>query len=382
MNQIWSRKKVFSQLLISLIVFIISKFLILMVQIQLDHNYLDITTWVRWDAAHYLGIAKNGYEFFSCAGHFGYPLDAKEFCGNTGWFPAYSFLIRFVSAFVGSYEYSAVLLSNLFYFFSLYLMLRISNKYDFSLHTFAFLLVAAFFFGFIYYHAVFPISMIICISLLSIHYFLKRQIWIAALFAMLVSFTYASGFLLTTTLVLLHLFEKKTSFKKNLLFAGLTGLIGGLGLIACFLIFELKFNDWQAFFKVQAKYEHHLQNPILNLADYFSVFNRDELLSDGNIILSQSLLVIATYLLALIVYLRKGKKRTRLHSTILLYASLFLVFPWIVGGELSMYRSEALLLPIVLIFKDFKTDYLTSLLGVLLFIGVPMSMLFFKNVLI
>ena len=58
------------------------------------------------------------------------------------------------------------------------------------------------------------------------------------------------------------------------------------------------------------------------------------------------------------------------------------LFPWIVGGDVSMYRSESLLLPFVFLLKDLKTPWMISLLAVLLSVGCMMSYLFFTYVLI
>src|SRR5215472_17147679 len=53
-------------------------------------------SFARWDSGHYLSIAARGYEFVSCR-TIGYP-SPDDWCGNTVWFPGYSWLIRVLSA--------------------------------------------------------------------------------------------------------------------------------------------------------------------------------------------------------------------------------------------------------------------------------------------
>ena len=51
-------------------------------------------SWARWDSGHYLSIARNGYELFTCDA-IGY--SSEEWCGTAAWLPGYPWLIRFIS---------------------------------------------------------------------------------------------------------------------------------------------------------------------------------------------------------------------------------------------------------------------------------------------
>src|SRR4051794_26232527 len=53
---------------------------------------------VRWDSWLYLKIASDGYDVTQCApGTWGTgPGGAPSWCGDSGWFPAYSVLVRAV----------------------------------------------------------------------------------------------------------------------------------------------------------------------------------------------------------------------------------------------------------------------------------------------
>lgn len=106
----------FKKLFLTTIIFLITQFFLWLTLLFSDFDFFELNTWIRWDSGHYLGIAKTNYEFFPCAGKFGYPLDAKELCGNTGWFPGYPMLIKFFSLLYNNYEFVAVFLSKSFYF--------------------------------------------------------------------------------------------------------------------------------------------------------------------------------------------------------------------------------------------------------------------------
>src|SRR5688572_5302295 len=82
-----------NQLLLAFLVFAFSQGLVAAVAALADEGYFNASSWVRWDSGHYLHIAGKGYEFFPCAGKFGYPDTATEHCGNTGWFPGYPLLV-------------------------------------------------------------------------------------------------------------------------------------------------------------------------------------------------------------------------------------------------------------------------------------------------
>jgi len=201
---------------------------------------------------------------------------------------------------------------------------------------------------------------------------------LSAIGCMIVSFTYPSGFLLPVSLAIAQLFDIKSNVKTALLKSLLILTVGVGGTLFCFLLFQLEFNDWQAFIKVQAKYNHELQNPIGNMYNFLKGFDTT-IITMKNVIITQSLFVIIGYIGLTVLFLSKNMYKNRMYLAVFICTTTFFIFPWLVGGELSTYRSEALLLPAIILIKDIKTDYITSVLSLLLFIGIPMSIFFFKN---
>jgi hypothetical protein len=374
-------KKTIEQLILTTIVFILSQLILAAILSYLNLGYGNPANWARWDSGHYLAIATTGYEFFPCAGKFGYPLTAKEFCGNTGWFPGYPFLIRIFSLLSGNTLLLAGLLSKAFYFFSLFMVLIISGVHRISLKNILFLCLAAFSFGHIYYNAIFPISTLVLCALLGFHFILKKKLFLAGIFCLIASFLYPTGFLLSIVFSLFillngdgNLIEK---FKK-IVFLGAMGLAG---VLLVFLVLYIEVGEWSAFIKVQGKYGHGLHNPNANIG---AMLNKITVgfFYINNFVYYQSILAIAGYLMLSFVFFIKKLYKNDLYLLTWLYLTFFLIVPWIIGGDFNMYRAEALLFPYVFLFKETKIQWQAALLLILLGIGIPMCQLFFTSVII
>jgi hypothetical protein len=121
-------KKIINKLGLTSIAFLIPQLMLLFVLHILDLSYFEAEVWLRWDSAHYLAIAKDGYELFPCAGKFGYPINATEMCGNAGWFPGYPFLIKLFSYIITDPTFVGGLLSKTFYFLSILMIVFIVNN--------------------------------------------------------------------------------------------------------------------------------------------------------------------------------------------------------------------------------------------------------------
>jgi hypothetical protein len=370
----------FKKLFLTTIIFLITQFFLWLTLLFSDFDFFELNTWIRWDSGHYLGIAKTNYEFFPCAGKFGYPLDAKELCGNTGWFPGYPMLIKFFSLLYNNYEFVAVFLSKSFYFFSIYLVIILSQIEKICFKNIIYLLLPSFFFGFIYYNSVFPISMVIFFSLLSFYFFLKNNIWLVSLCSTIVAFTYPTGFLLSISyaIYLIVSFVIQRDFK--LLFQSiLVSFFGFLGVLLVFINFQLEVGDWSAFIQVQAKYGHGIHNP---LSMIFATFKQSLNLTLNNTHNIQTVLVILFYLLLIVIGFYKKVYQSKLLFLSFIYTTLFFIFPWIVGGDLSRYRAEALLLPSIFLIQHLNLKYLVVILSFFVVLGLIMSHLFFTMVLV
>jgi len=377
-----TRKIFLNQIAIVLITFLFSQVVLALILHYLDFGYFNSTNWLRWDSGHYLQIASKGYELFPCAGKFGFPLKSTEICGNTGWFPGYPLLIKLLSYLFKNDIIVAGVISKLFYFMSLLMVLKILDISRFLLKSLLFLCIPAFSFGFIFYNAIFPISAVLFFVLSGIYFFIKRKILLAGLFCFLAAFFYPTGFLLSFVFAITILITGNESFKQKVVKLLIPVTMGGLGVIAVFAIFQITVNDWTAFLQVQAKYGHSFQSPVKNIGSFLqnaSLFNS---FSISHFIHYQSILIISGYIAISYFFFTKRIYKNELYLLTYIYITLFLIFPWTISGELSRCRAESLLLPFVFLLRETKTRWISVILIFLLGLGIPMSYLFFTGVLI
>ncbi len=373
---------IFKRLSLTIVVFLIAQLFLLAVLSFTNSRYPDPSTWAHWDSGHYLKIAENGYEYFSCAGLFGYPEDTKEMCGNCGWFPAYPFLIKTFGYLFQDKKLISGIISKVFCFFILFMVLVIADIRKFTFRNLLFLSIAGFFFGFVYYSAVFPISAVLFLALAAIYFYFKRNICISGLFCMLASLFYPTAILISFAIATTIFFrDQAIPVKKRIQKCIIPISMGITGLLIVFLIFQLQVGEWDAFMKVQSKYGHGIQNPIKKAAGVIEKFNA-EIFSADNFSNLQSISVLAGFLILTRAFIRKKLYQNELYLLSYCYVAFYLISPWTLGGNISLYRAESLLLPAVFLLKDLKTKWILLIVLILLAIGGPMSYFFFEGNLI
>jgi hypothetical protein len=157
-------------------------------RLEPDRLWLDV--WLRWDSAWYLGIARNGYEFFGNA-------------GSVAFFPVYPLAIRSIGGLLGDVTLGAWIVSNvatLGAFLVLYkLVQEMGGDRGTAARSTLYLAVypTAFFLIAVYTESTFLFLAV------SAFYCAHRRIWPgAALFAMLASATRIVGVVLLGMIVL------------------------------------------------------------------------------------------------------------------------------------------------------------------------------------
>lgn len=222
--------------------------------------------------------------------------------------------------------------------------------------------------------------MVIFFSLLSFYFFLKNNIWLVSLCSTIVAFTYPTGFLLSIAFAI-QIFIDFLILRdpKILLKSFLISFFGILGILLVFINFHIQVGEWSAFIQVQAKYGHGLHNP---LSMMFATFKQSLNLTLNNTHNIQTVLVILFYLLLIVIGFYKKVYQSKLLFLSFIYTTLFFIFPWIVGGDLSRYRAEALLLPSIFLIQHLNLKYLVVILSFFVVLGLIMSHLFFTMVLV
>jgi len=212
------------------------------------------------------------------------------------------------------------------------------------------LLLAALFPGCIYQQAVFPISLFLVCALLFLRYFRPEAGALAAM-------AYPTGILLVPVALLKRHFWAA---------AGVA-----LGFLAVIAVMGVQTGHWNAYFLTQAKYDFHfapLDTLFSRLKPLVNAKYRDAASFAAG---AQTLLVLAMMILSV--------RSWRAKPEIAAYCLVFWAFPLCVGGRLSLYRAESLLVPVVFLLPERAR---LPLLAVAAPIAFGMSVAFFRGSLV
>lgn len=264
---------------------------------------LSPEAWVRWDSNLYLSIAQRGYLLEHCAPGSGYA--PWQWCGNAGWFPLYAWLLRLAPGHLLSLVFEAALLFVVW-------------RFLLGEQGFAALLLAALFPGSIYQQAVFPVSLFL---LCATAFLASGRPEPAALAAL----SYPTGILLAPVALLRRRFG--------------AALLACAAFAAVLLVMYAQTGRFDAYFLTQQKYGFHF-------APLDTLFSRLKPLVNARVRTAASFSSAAQTLLVLAM-MALGARRFREQPLVAAYCVSFWAFPLCVGGRLSLYRAEALLVPLV-----------------------------------
>ena len=335
----------------------------------------------RWDSGHYLGIAEAGYEFFSCARLPGY--DPRHWCGNTGWFPAYPWMIRLISLAGLRPVTAGVLLSALFHLGTLVLLWNKFLDAVWSRGGLLCLLLAGFFPGHVYHHAVFPVSTFTFCALLALHYLREQRALAAGLAGAAAAFTYSTGLVLASVALLgLLLTGSPRPWRGQLSVLLVAPGLTALGFTAVLVVHRLAVGDWAAFVKVQAKYGHGLHNPWATFGSHLRPLIHSPWQWATNVPALQTCFV-AGFVVALAVAIVLRRRCVAPQDALLVVFMLaFWTFPLVVGAAVSPYRAESLLLPSAVLARHLPTPAQAVFTAAAVILACPMVLLFYRGVLV
>jgi hypothetical protein len=316
-------------------------------------------TWGRWDSGQYATIATKGYYTVTCKPRSLPPNHppGPQLCGNLGWFPLYPWALRALDLAGLSIRQAGVSLSAVFHLLSLvvlWAMVREPGRPS----RFLVLVLAAVFPGAVYQHAIFPVSMTTFFTL-GFLYLLGSGRWArAGVSGAAAAASYVSGVLLAPVALIASATAGGTraalrsTVTASLVFAGFVGILA---------VQYLAVGIWGAYFQSTRKYGVGIQNPIPNFVETVRpAFQWAGGTWTGGAPAATGLLVQATQTVAVavIVVLVVGatlarvaaRERLPLSDWAVLGATLALwAFPHVAGAAASQYRSEALLLPCVVL---------------------------------
>jgi hypothetical protein len=331
------------------------------------------SSWRRWDSGHYLDIARKGYEYFSCARVGGRPQDV---CGNAAWFPLYPWLLRPLLALgiapeaAGAVVSGAGALAFLVAFWNAFLIRR-------GVKGLLVLGLAAVFPGAVYQHAVFPTSVALLCLVLAGHA-VSQGAWArAGLFGGLLSLSYVTGILIAPVQALVALVRTR-AFRPALLAGGLAAL----GLVAVMALHQLTLGHWDAFYWVHRKGFPAMARPLQAFWDI--IWPATDPSSDprARVVAAQALTVAGLLALSLATAFATRRRSDPVRLWAVLTTLAFWSAPLIIGRGVSLYRSDALVLPVLLLLIELPALLLAPILVWLSVLAYGMAQLFFTGYLV
>ena len=316
-------------------------------------------TFHRWDSGHYLSLAERGPILEKCSG-----ASAVLACGNAGWMFTYPALVRIVSWTGVPLPWAGWMISLIA---SLFLALRLSTILSQiagipERRRWILMALAVVFPGISYRWSIFPLSLFSLGILETWNAVHREQYRRAILWGFFSGSVYSSGIFITLPM-LLFLGISRWSQNRSLIdrgsieslwfpagsaVAGLSGVCVYYGYVT---------GNFLAFFHVQGRYGHGVNAP------WSSWWN---FLKRGDATSAQSLLCFAMLLMSGVsLYLRRSTAPAILRG-LWLQSCLLWVQVLMVGANVSLYRNEAALLPLVACLV-FVPDFL--LVGLVLLCG-------------
>jgi hypothetical protein len=335
-------------------------------------------SWSGPDSAHYLSIAREGYTLFPCSAADPPP----GVCGNAGWMPLYPWLVRPLARAGMSLRWVAVLVSALFAAGTL-VVLWTESLSSWPRAGLGALAAAAFFPGQVYQHGAYPLALFSLLALLCL-LAARRERWlVAGLCGGAAALAYSTGWLLAPVLLAWGLASRRGARGSGAaLAAALT--VAGFGVVLLVQWWQL--GVWNAFFRVQGAYGHGPTNPAVTWWRAVRVLFVPpwQGIQEGPHLQT---LVVALWVLTVVVAgarARKGVSDAEGDTTLLLtlYTAAFWLFPLVLGTGVSLYRSEAALLPSVLLARHLPRPVLAGFVAAMALVAWPMAVLFFRLLLV
>ena len=322
----------------------------------------------RHDSFLYLSIAHHGYTLFPCT-------QVGGWCGNAAWFPLFPALLSpflqlgISGQLVGSMLAAALQLATLILLWSLLGDHRTPR-------TLLALLSAAVFPGAVYYAAVFPLSLLALLVLAAFALAARSQRPATAAALVLCSIAYPLGVVAALAVTIPELLARRARVAALYLLAALGGLTG----IA--VAQRLAVGHFDAFLLVQRHYDHGGVSPVDTFRyakEAFLTLLRDPHRLD--LVPQLQLLLVAFFVCTVAIAAVAARREL---TPIEVSAAAFTVCVWaapLLLGGVSLYRSDAALLPGLLLARRIPA----TLLGVFAIAAAPlafeMSRLFFQAVL-
>jgi hypothetical protein len=302
-------------------------------------------------------------------------VSPHEWCGNTGWLPGYPALIRAVAATGLDLPTAGLAVSIVFALLTLVLIDVAFVREEPWRIRLAVLALAAVFPGFVYFHAIFPMSLVAFLEMLTVRQ-LARQRWLSAgLAAGGLAFSYMTGvFGALPSAVAAWLGSPTATRRERLRAVGASAGLCVAGFGAVPFLHWWTTGAWNALFLAQHKYRHRIWLLLTTLRRVFRRMARAEW-GDARMIQGAQSLLVAV----IVLVLRHWRRSSTLDRVALAWTLVFWLGPLALGAQVSLYRSEGLVLPVVLVTRRLPIAVQAILVALAAVVGFGLARLFIQG---
>ena len=334
-----------------LVAFLLARSLLTLVGSLIGWNPNNPKSWLWHDAVHYLSIGFEGY-FLLLPGRIIRGHILGNIWSDCAWFPGYPYLIRELSPSIEWSPAIALLISGAFALGTLYLLWYLL-KPQWDGKGFLVLVAAAIFPCFLFMHAISPVSVLLFISLLFMMAMARRCFVMATALAVVASFTYSTGFVLTGVAGLWLLLDREVPWKTKVLITACMGLFCIYTVELVFWIQNTQCHTEGAFFQAQAGFDNQgLSNPLTTLWRY----THRIMIRPG--LIAQVPMMAGVLAIAIAAGFRNRKTWEPMDKLILVYCAVIFLFPLSVGTHpapwaygVQPWRPMALMTPLALLLR-------------------------------
>jgi hypothetical protein len=329
------------------------------------YNPFHGSTWSRYDSVHYEEIARNGYELAHCPPGVWKP---GAWCGDAGWFPGYPWLVRPLHAMGLPLQGSAVAIAWLFALATLVLLWNTFFRRRREALVLGALVYAAWAPGMIYGYSIFPLSVLAFFTVAWLWLLGRGRFVPAGLAGAAAVLAYPLGVLVIPVSALWVLLRRS---------AWITAVLSAGGLAVLFVDQQLETGHWNAYQLVQRNYGHRVVNPVATTRDVLKpLLTSSQLTHVGPAL--QSLLVTCVMIALLVAVLLRWRTLERWELLVVLWAIVVWVVP-LSTNYLSLQRSQAALLPVVVLFRRLPRPLVYTFAAAAVVVGILMEKLFLEG---
>jgi hypothetical protein len=334
---------------------------------------LHARTWAHWDSIQYESIARHGYRIDPCT-----TVRAPgALCGNAGWFPGYPLLLAVLLDLGVPMPAGGVIVSWLFSLATLILLWRTFLGRRLDSGSVACLVFVACPPGAVFHYAQFPLSMNEFFMALALWY-LHRRRWLAAgVVGAVASASYVIGVWIAPVAALWAACQgRDTALAERARRAALSGGVMALGGVAVVTAMWLSTGHWDAYFRTQANFYHHLTLPGYTFSDRLQ-----PLFWGSGLELAAPVQMIVVAVAMLLLLARVAWRTREMDSTRWLVLGLCLVlWLWPMSqNNAPLWRSAGVLVPAGLLLRDLPARVAIPLVTAFVALAVPMTMFFVEN---